>query len=55
MGNFVGTVEDRIQNAILTTFDSIAVPKTDSAIRSKKRPQDEFQPMSRKIQSVGNA
>ena len=35
MSNFVGTVEDRIQNASLTTFDSIVVPKTDLAMRSK--------------------
>ena len=35
MSNFVDTVEDRIQNAILTAFDSIVAPKIELAIRSK--------------------
>ena len=32
--NFVDTVEDRIQNAILTAIDNIVTPKIDLAIRS---------------------
>ena len=32
--NIVETVEDRIQNAILTTIDNIVAPKTDLAIMS---------------------
>ena len=32
--NFVDTVEDRIQNGILTAFDSVVAPETDLAIRS---------------------
>ena len=35
MNNFVETVEDRIQNAILTAIDNIVVPKIQLAIRSK--------------------
>ena len=34
MGNFVDTVEDRIQNAILTAIDNIVTPKIELAIRS---------------------
>ena len=34
MSNFVDTVEDRIQNAILTAIDSIFAPKIELAIRS---------------------
>ena len=34
MSNIIDTVEDRIQNAILTTFDKIVAPKTELAIRS---------------------
>ena len=34
MGNVVDTVEDRIQNAILTATDSIITPKLELAIRS---------------------
>ena len=34
MNNIVDTVEDRIQNAILTAIDSIIAPKTELAIRS---------------------
>ena len=34
MGNIVDTVEDRIQNAILTAIDSIIAPKIELAIRS---------------------
>ena len=34
MGNIVDTVEDRIQNAILTTIDSIVAPMIELAIRS---------------------
>ena len=37
MSNIVDTVEDRIQNAILTAFDSIVAPKIFLAIRSKNR------------------
>ena len=33
--NIVDTVEDRIQNAILTAIDSIVAPKIEFAIRSK--------------------
>ena len=35
MNNIVHTVEDRIQNAILTAIDNIIAPKTEFAIRSK--------------------
>ena len=34
MSNIVDTVEDRIQNAILTTIDNIVAPKIELAIRS---------------------
>ena len=34
MSKIVDTVEDRIQNAILTAFDNIVAPKTKLAIRS---------------------
>ena len=34
MSNIIDTVEDRIQNAILTAIDSIVAPKIDLAIRS---------------------
>ena len=34
MNNIVDTVEDRIQNAILTTIDNIVAPKIELAIRS---------------------
>ena len=34
MNNFVDTVEDRIQNAILTAIDNIVAPKIELAIRS---------------------
>ena len=34
MNNIVDTVEDRIQNAILTAIDSIIAPKIELAIRS---------------------
>ena len=34
MSNIVDTVEDRIQNAILTAIDNIVAPKIDLAIRS---------------------
>ena len=33
MSNIVDTVEDRIQNAILTAIDNIVAPKIDLAIR----------------------
>ena len=34
MSNIVDTVEDRIQNAILTAIDNILAPKIELAIRS---------------------
>ena len=34
MNNIVDTVEDRIQNAILTAIDNIVTPKIELAIRS---------------------
>ena len=34
MSNFVDTVEDRIQNAILTAIDNVVAPKIELAIRS---------------------
>ena len=34
MSNIVDIVEDRIQNAILTTIDNIVTPKVELAIRS---------------------
>ena len=34
MDNIVNTVENRIQNAILTAIDNIVPPKTELAIRS---------------------
>ena len=34
MSNIVDTVEDRIQNAILTAIDNIVAPKIELAIRS---------------------
>ena len=34
MNNIVDTVEDRIQNAILTAIDNIVAPKIELAIRS---------------------
>ena len=34
MGNIIDTVEDRIQNAILTAIDNIVAPKIELAIRS---------------------
>ena len=34
MGNIVDTVEDRIQNAILTAIENIVAPKIELAIRS---------------------
>ena len=36
MSNIVDTVEDRIQNTILTAFDNIVAPKIELAIRSIK-------------------
>ena len=36
MSNIVDTVEDRIQNAILTAIDNIVTPETELAIRSIK-------------------
>ena len=36
ISNIVDKVEDRIQNAILTSIDKIFAPKIESAIRSKK-------------------
>ena len=35
MSNIVDTIEDRIQNAILTAIDNIVAPKIELAIRSK--------------------
>ena len=35
MGNIVDTVDERIQNAILTAVDSIITPKVELVIRSK--------------------
>ena len=35
MGNFVHTVDDRIQNAILTAIDNIIAPKIELAVKSK--------------------
>ena len=35
MGNFVGTVESRIQNAILTAIDNIITPRIELAVRSR--------------------
>ena len=35
MNNIVDTIEDRIQNAILTAIDNIIAPKNELAIRSK--------------------
>ena len=37
MGNIVDTVENRVQNAILTAIDSTITPKIELAIKSKKR------------------
>ena len=34
MSNIVDTVEDRIQNAILTAIDNIVAPKIELAVRS---------------------
>ena len=34
MGNIIDTAKDRIQNAILTAFDSNITPKSELAIRS---------------------
>ena len=34
-GNIVDTVEDRIQNAILTAIDNIVAPKNELAVRSR--------------------
>ena len=34
MSNIVDTVEDRIQNAILTAIDNLVTPKIELAIRS---------------------
>ena len=38
MSNIVDTVEERIQNAILTAIDFIVAPKTEVQIRSIKAP-----------------
>ena len=38
MSNIVDTVEDRIQNAILTAIDNIIAPKIELAVRSKNAP-----------------
>ena len=38
MGNNVDTVDERIQNAILTAVDGIITPKIELAIRSKNAP-----------------
>ena len=35
MSNIFNSVEDRIQNAILTAFDNIVAPKIELAVRSK--------------------
>ena len=35
MSNIVDTVEDRIQNAILTAIENIVAPNNELAIRSK--------------------
>ena len=36
MGNTVDTVDDKIQNAIVTAIDSITSPEIELALRSKK-------------------
>ena len=51
MNNIIDTVEDRIQNAILTAIDSIVAPKIELAIRSIKASSGR---VLQQIQNVGN-
>ena len=57
MSNNVDTVEDRIQNAILTAIDNIVTPKIEIAIRSKNassgRDATSVSPNSERRQHVG--
>ena len=54
MCNIVDTVEDRIQNAILTAIDNIVSPKIELAIRSIMHPLDGMWPVRLETQNVGN-
>ena len=53
MGKIVDTVEDRIQNAILTAIDSIITPKIELAIRSINASSG-IRPVLWQVQNVGN-
>ena len=54
MSNIVDTVEDKIENSILTSIDSIVALKKELAIRSKTRLLDEMRQVSRRAQNVEN-
>ena len=51
-GNIVGTVEDKIQNAILTAIDKIITPKIELALGQKTCLLDGMRPVSWRIQNV---
>ena len=52
--NIVDTVEDRIQNAILTAIDNIVAPKIELAMRSVNASLDGMRPVLMQTQNVGN-
>ena len=54
MSHTFDTVEDRIQNAILTAIDNIVTPKIELAIRSKMHLLDGMRPACVQVQNVGN-
>ena len=47
MSNIVDRVESRIQNAILTSFDSFVASKSNYQLGQKTRPLVEMRPVSR--------
>ena len=51
MNNIIDTVEDGIQNAIITAIDSIVAPKVESAVRSINASPG---PALQQIRIVGN-
>ena len=55
MSNIIDTVEDRIQNAILTAIENIVSPKIELAIRSINASFGRESAVCPQIQNVGNA
>ena len=57
MGNNVDTVEDRIQNAILTPIDSIFTPRIELSVMSKNassgRDSANFTRKSERVERIG--